>query len=872
MRPRWLSLAHPSGIARWEGPAALLLLLVVMFAVAALSLSADRLKWKLDWVQAAQTDNSTWLVSQLEVDVLKLLQATQPPLGDNHLAADLAQVRSRYDVLFSRTEVVGVSLGREGWYGADWLRRDWRQLATRVGRLAAIVDAADPQLESALPAMRAEVADLAQAIRRFSVNGLMVLIEDSTSRREALETLLHKFLQLGACLILLLMTVAGGTIVLLRRLQTRAAQTERIKGNIEKAIEASLDAVLVADASGRIVSYNLAAQLIFGFCRHEAIGADLASLVIPERLRAASEGVPPGFSMDPDGQVVNRGRRVLVAQRKDGTEFPIEATIVSDLDARGQTTYFGFFRDISDRIRVEGRLKRARDIAMRSEEVKSRFLAVMSHEMRTPLNGLIAALDIVTETTELSARQAHFLRIARSCSLSALEQVNDVLELTLLDEGQLQEEPSAFDVIGLILEISEQFRPMAEQRNSLLELALPTREVPHFWGYRRLFAQVLSNLLGNAIKFTDSGKVLISTQFVTPPDGAPIVRVEVSDTGIGIAREKLARIFDDFETLDGSYSRSRQGTGLGLGIARRAVKYMKGEIGVESRIGRGSTFWFTVPLTLPDTVVPTEAAPAHGGEEAAIIAPRGCSVLVAEDNAINREVLHEMLVYCGHSVTEATNGEEAVVLATNTMFDVVLMDISMPVMDGIEASVRIREGGASAAALIVGLTAHAFPDEIERFRANGMDEVIVKPITIAKLQAFLSSRASETASPCMALGEFRPPVASPPAPLIDDEVFGELCELLNPAVHDNALEEFDREICDLLVDLRSDSSLEAELARAVHRVGGSAAVLGALRLRILLNQLEAGSAGDLAALVRAISECHEATLRAMRSRLSAIAT
>lgn len=869
MTHRGIRLMRSCGIGRWEGPATFILILVVLSGLAALVFAADRLQKNVEWVQAAQTDNMTWLISQLEVDALKFLLATRQAESPDHLA----HLRSQYDILFSRAEIIGVSLEREGWFGAEGLRQEWHQLKMRVHGLAAIMDMPDIRLYARIPALTDEAAAQAEAIRSFSVKTLQLLVEDSASRREALQDLLHKFLHLATFLVLMLMVIAVGTIVLLRRLKIRAMQNERIKANIEKAVEASLDAVLVADGCGRIVTFNSAAQSIFGFCREEAFGADLAALVIPERLRSGYPGALPGFNLDPDGPVVNRGRRVLVAQRKDGTEFPVEATIVSDRDARGTTTYFGFFRDISDRIRVEGSLKRARDIAMRSEEVKSRFLAVMSHEMRTPLNGLVAALDIVTETTELSTKQAHFLRIARSCSLSALEQVNDVLELTLLDEGQLQEERSAFDVIGLILEIVEQSRPMAEQRKNSVQLALPTTEVPHIQGYRRLFAQVLFNLLGNAIKFTDSGVVLVSAQFATSTDSTPMLRVEVSDTGIGIAEEKLGRIFDDFETLDGSYSRIRQGTGLGLGIARRAVAFMKGEIGVESCIGKGSTFWFTVPLVFPDPQGPVSPGSRDIGCAATCTAPQGCQILVAEDNLINREVLREMLEHCGHHVTEATNGEDAVALASSTRFDLVLMDISMPMMDGVEASIRIRNGGASATSPIIGLTAHAFPDELARFYASGMEEVIVKPITLAKLQDFLSRRAARTtaqsmvpAGPSLSGAQIFGEVHA--VPLIDDTVFGELSELLNPAAHASALDMFDCELVGLAEKLRSDPDA-ATIAAALHKVSGSAAVLGALRVQKLLGEHDIEAAGQLAALARALDECRDATLQLMRARLAA---
>ena len=860
MTARWARLLQRGWVA------AALLVLVVLIGVSVLLLAAGRVEQNIERVQVAQTDNTTWLISQIEVDVLKFhtaaLQAMLPP----HEQEALADVRRRYDILFSRSEAIGASMANADWYDAEDLQTDWQRLEARIRALASTIDQPDPALRAALPLLVAQIEEHAEVTRLFSVTSLMLLVNDAADRREALRDLLRGFSLLAIVLILLLLAVTSGTIVLLLRLQLRAAQNERMKANIEKAIEASLDAVLVADARGRIVTYNSAAESIFGFGQAEALGSDLAALVIPERLRHTNSGALAGFTMEPEGPIVDRGRRVLLAQRKNGQEFPVEAAIVSDRDARGKLIYFAFFRDISERIRIEGNLKRARDAALRSEEVKSRFLAVMSHEMRTPLNGLIAAIDIVTETTTVTAKQEHFLRIARSCSLSALEQINDVLELTRLDEGQLSEDCVEFDAIGLILEIAEQSRPMAEQRDNSLQLALHASGVPRIRGYRRLFAQVLFNLLGNAIKFTDKGMITISAQLEADGAGGQMLRVAVSDTGIGIPDEKRDRIFEDFETLDGSYSRVRQGTGLGLGIARRAVAHMGGQIGVESRLGAGSTFWFTMPLVI--SAAQRSGAPAKGSNAGAATAVRaaGLRVLVAEDNVINRAVLREMLEHCGHTVTEATNGAEAVALAQATAFDVVLMDISMPMMDGIEASVRIRGGGASAATPIVGLTAHAFPEEIVRFRASGMEEVIIKPITLAKLQEALSGRAPENP------GDAAAQVADMPlqVPLIDTAVFADLRNLLAPEVHAAALAEFDRELGDLLKMLRSGLADPDDVAYALHRIGGSAAVLGALRLRSMLGEIEEGAIKDHSAFVPALDTCRGATLLAMRPHLSSM--
>jgi len=843
--------------------ASLLLGLVVLCGLSTLLLVAGRVEQNIERVKATQSDNTTWLISQIEVDMLKLHDATlQASLSPDRPEA-LVELRLRYDILFSRAEVIEANMAKVRWYADESMRASWRQLETRIRALAATIDLPDAALRAELPALIAEVGHQAEMTRTFSITALMLLVSDAAEKRASLQDLLLGFSLLAIILILLLLAVTSATIVLLRRLQMRAAQNERIKANLEKAIEGSLDAVMVADANGRIITCNSAAESVFGYSRAETLGAEFGELVIPERDRRAHYNPLVSVAQNlEEAAILNGGRRILVARRKDGQEIPVEATVTSDHDAQGEVIFFGYFRDISERLRINDNLQRARDEALHNAEVKSRFLAVMSHEMRTPLNGLIAAIDIVMETTEVSDKQAHFLRIARSCSLSALEQINDVLELTRLDGCELHDECEAFDVIGLILEIVEQSRPMAERLDNSLQLALPVSGLPRIRGYRRLFAQVLSNLLGNAIKFTDGGVIVISAQVATPCEGEPVLRIEVSDTGIGIPDEKMERIFEDFETLDDGYSRVRQGTGLGLGIARRAVACMKGEIGVESRPGAGSTFWFTVPLLFPEEQglqTQAEAGVAADQDQA-----QGCRVLIAEDNPINREVLREMLEHCGHSVTEAIDGPEAVALAAGTAFDLVLMDISMPMMDGVEASERIRQGGASARSPIVGLTAHALPDEVARFRASGMDEVIVKPITLTKLQEVLLRHPPAPAVQVPA------DAASPSRiPIIDDRVVKDLRDMLKPAHHAAALAEFNSELAGLVKILRDGGSDPTDIARAAHRVGGAAAVLGAARAHALLGQLEGGESGDASAVALALEECRMATLLAMQAAMQA---
>lgn len=769
---------------------------------------------QLDNARSAQSDNMTWTVAQVEVDLLNHAVAIElaADAAPAALAPALAEVRRSFDVLYSR----GVILERRARQrpGAGAFEA---ALMAEVGRLAAYIDRDDAGLAAALPVLRDAVEALRAPTRSFVLGTLQYYLAEGDQRRSELRALLRGFTVVGVVLIVFLSSAMWTTLIFFRAVRRRAIEGERMSSNLRSTIEASLDAVIVTDADGRIAHYNSAAARIFGRDRAQVAGHPLAALgLVADLDEARVRTLLAGGA----GDDLSR-RHAMTGLRADGTRFPVEASFARDLDADGRVMLMAFLRDVSAEREAEAALRHARDEALEGARAKSRFLTVMSHEMRTPLNGTIAALDILQADPALGDRQRHFVDVARRSGEMALEQIDDVLELTRLDAGPPDQPPADFDLRALLGQIVDQNRPLAAARRNRLVADLGALgDQAAVRGHRRLVGRVAVNLLGNAIKFTEGGEVRLVARLQDQPDGRALLRVEVRDTGPGIAPDQHEAIFQDFRTLDNSDTRGSGGTGLGLGIARRAVHQMGGHIWVDSREGQGATFGFEVPFDRVPALAADLTAPAPAATDAAQPAPTpALDVLIAEDSDVNRAVLTEMLRLLGHRVTAARNGQEAVDLAAARRFDVVILDVAMPVMDGLEAARRIRADSASQGARIVGLTAHALADELARIAAGGLPQVEVKPVTIAKLRRMLDG--------------VTPPDPAPADGLLDHEVLAQLAEAL-PAqalagVMGSSLAELDT-LC--APSARPD-------ADTVHRGAGVAAMVGAVALHRALSAAEA---------------------------------
>ncbi|POR45275.1 hybrid sensor histidine kinase/response regulator [Bosea psychrotolerans] len=374
------------------------------------------------------------------------------------------------------------------------------------------------------------------------------------------------------------------------------------------------------------------------------------------------------------------------------------------------------------------------DAARRAEagaRAKSIFLATMSHEIRTPLNGIIGMVDIMRDSV-MSAGQRDRLAVIGDCSDTLLALIDDILDFSKLESGAVEFELAPFELGEICAAVSNVMGQRAREKGIVLHVDNPQALVTTDATRLR---QILFNLVGNAVKFTDSGWVRLACSL----DHGNCLRVEVEDTGIGIPAEARDRLFQDFSQLDITINRRFGGTGLGLAICRRLIGALGGEIGVSPREGGGTRFWFTLPVgPVAASQGATASAPAQDpAQEPARDLTFSGRILVAEDNLINFVVVSELLQRLGLQVDHAPNGEIAVHLVGATHYDLVLMDMQMPVMDGLEATRAIRRLGL-ATLPIIALTANAFSSDREDCLAAGMSDFVAKPINRAKMTAILA--------------------------------------------------------------------------------------------------------------------------------------
>ncbi|MBS8228429.1 ATP-binding protein [Vannielia litorea] len=780
-------------------------------------------------LNSASSDNVQWTLSQAEVEFLEFQMHLAALPGDE--AEELRALRREYDIFYSRITTLEQSAIYSELRSEPEFSRNLRIVKTFLDRTVPLIDSPDAELAGAAPELLARTVEVRPNVRALANSGLNYFAVESDRRRDNVAVTLTQLAVGVTVLVLALLGFAAYLNHLNRQNVRRRREVLESAQRMNVVTSTALDGVIVVDRSGTVLDFNAAAEQIFGYQATEALGANLGDLIVPEQYREAHDAGMKRMREGGEQRVVGKGRVKLEARRKSGEVFPVEFAIQSAETDEG-TIFISFLRDISHRVQAEKELVEARDRALAGEKAKTDFLATMSHEIRTPLNGLLGNLELL-EGTRLTARQDRYIRNMNTSGKLLMSHISDVLDITKYDAGKLRLRPVAMNLSTLLQDIVDNQSGAALAQDTTLEWGWSGPQLDWIRADRDKLQHVLMNVIGNAVKFTRGGRVTVEAEQV---DGAagPQLQITVSDTGIGMSSELQAHIFDDFMTGDTSYDREVGGTGLGLGIAKRFVTALGGEIEVESEEGVGSSFQVRLP-------VEPIAAP---GPEVAARKPRSVAaasrVLLVEDNEINRVVAREMLEAAGHSVTVAHNGREAVERAEAEPFDLILMDISMPVMDGREATRTIRAGhGPCARVPIIALTANAVAEEQEAFLAGGMDDIVTKPLSRAALERVMADHIGAAA-----------PGRGPETPAVAGSYIDELRDTLGVEALGGLLDRFAEEVEALLGFLESSAEEDlVETAARTHKIAGSAATLGAVALRSALVAIEeAAKTGDGAAL------------------------
>ena len=613
-------------------------------------------------------------------------------------------------------------------------------------------------------------------------------------------------------------------------------QNQRITNEKNKYLtifESLRDPVILIDESGKVENANHAALTLFA-------GAAAPGASYYGGARLPIDEILGGAVIDGRGPAGER----LLATNAGPRWFDIKTQRMLDVSEK----YLGavvILNDVSEH-------RRAREEAERADRAKSAFLATMSHEIRTPIHGILGLAELLSGS-RLDPQQSKYVEaIARSGELLS-SVVSDILDYSKIQAGVLDLDRTEFELATVVEDVFGLMLPLVDRKPEL-RLLVETPQIGTIVGDPGKLRQILLNLVGNAVKFSERGAVTLAVGEAAGSNGGRMLRFEVSDTGIGVAADRLEAIFDPFTQSDVTVGRKFGGSGLGLAICRRLVDRLGGEIGVESRLGEGSRFWFTVPLE--PSVGATAAAPdrAAARRKRASVA---LDLLVVEDNEVNAMVASGLLARAGHKAIIASTGLEALTLFDTRDFDVVLMDLRLPDFDGLEVVRRIRASADAKKARtpIIVQSAHVLASDVEACVAAGVNEFVGKPFKLERLQAALR----RVASPAALRRAARRPVVAPAAIIaprrrteaaadatIDESVLAEHFNQLGFEQTERIVAAFEASVADAPEEIErlALAGDRRSLAAIAHRLKSSSMHVGLARLSKLADTLETRALGE----------------------------
>ncbi|MGE4244296.1 PAS domain S-box protein [Ramlibacter sp.] len=499
--------------------------------------------------------------------------------------------------------------------------------------------------------------------------------------------------------------------------KAQSRERRRQQALLSALIDSIPDNIVYQDAEGFYLGCNQAFAGMVGLAPEQVIGRRAADLFSPE-IAASIEAHDREMMRTLERRPVEE----WIAQ-PDGTRALIEIVRSPLRDLHGRVIgLLAVGRNITKRKQEEEELRQAKEVAEQATRMKSEFLANMSHEIRTPMNAIIGLSHLALKGS-LDDTQRDYIGKVNSSGLHLLGIINDILDLSKVEAGKMNIEDSAFELEGLLENVSNLLAEKCADKGLGLVFDVAPDVPRTLVGDTLRIGQILVNYANNAVKYTETGEVVVSVRTLETDEGTCLLKFTVSDTGIGLSAEEMSRLFRSFSQADSSTTRRYGGTGLGLAISKKLAHLMGGEVGVESRVGEGSRFWFTVRVGVAQ---PRAEAPKRVA--AAPSAQRPARILLVEDNEINQRVACAMLRGAGHRVDVANDGEEGVRMALDADYDLVLMDMQMPVMDGVAATRALRGHERFAKLPIVAMTASAMSTDRELCEQAGMDDFISKPI------------------------------------------------------------------------------------------------------------------------------------------------
>lgn len=616
-------------------------------------------------------------------------------------------------------------------------------------------------------------------------------------------------------------------------------QPERIFST-DLILQSISESICVIDQTGKIVFANLSAAKNLGYAPSEIIGKNYHETLF-NRSNADALFCPIDFALT-EGEISHVSTETFFRSDKSG--FLVEYICVPLIENEQIIGAVVTFEDIAERRDVETAIAEARDNALKNARARADFLANMSHEIRTPLNGIIGTTDLLL-ASRLDQNQKNYAEMLKTSADLLLEIVNEILDFSKIEAGKLQLETVEFDFRKIIKETTDLFSTLAKNKNLTLNFAVDEKIPVNVFGDSSQLKQVLNNLLSNAVKFTEKGEVFVKISLREENAESVDLLFEIFDSGIGIEDEAQKYLFQPFTQADISTTRKFGGTGLGLAICRRIVEMMRGEIGFESRAGKGSRFWFTAMFAVKekDSAKVKEAFENLGKVPSPKNKNRKLNVLVVEDNPISREIGKATLRQIGVEAEAAENGKIAVEICREKFFDLILMDCRMPEMDGFEAAQKIiGQSKPPKIPKIIALTASVTVEEREKCFAAGMIDFLTKPIRQNDLVKVLEKVGSEQ---------------NPLQNLDLDEKFVQhsLSDIIAPKVLENFLEiqsrgeeNFVREMLDLyrshtesgisaIKSAFSENNLEV-IKQKAHSLKGSSGNIGIFELANFFENLE----------------------------------